>query len=226
MSQITNQIVIIAGGKGGVGKTVVTCVCASGAVSAGTSPVIVDCDDSNPDVYKSWRRSAESQVCGLDEESGFLALGDLIEAHPSVPIVVNTAARQTRALIEHGDLLAEVARKQGRKIIVTWPINRQRDSLELLADFMDGTGWPDRVWVAVNTYFGPRERFSRYDSSQIKQRVTGTIIIPELHDVIADKINEKRSNYLTAHEHLSITEGASLRRFREVAMKAMEEIYD
>ena len=123
----------------------------------------------------------------------------------------------------HGGIVADVVQEQKRELVMLWPINRQRDSVELLKDFLDGTaGMYNATYVLKNTYFGTAEKFSRFDVSTQKSRVTGTLDFPELNDLLTDKIINNRLAFSNATEGLTIAERSVLTRFRNALQKAFE----
>ena len=235
-----NKIIMIGGGKGGVGKSMVTMAMIDALQTDGKNIVVVESDDSNPDVYKTVNKLVPCETCNLDDQSGYIRLGGIIEQNKNTCIVVNTAARATSGIVEHSGILADVARELGRDLIMLWPINRQRDSLELLKTFLDKAKGYSETHTVINTYFGPEEKFMRYNipltedeqkdenrQPKIRERVTGTIIFPELNDLVADKLIGERLALWTADKNgkLTISERSVLRQFRESAKKALEVIY-
>ena len=93
---------------------------------------------------------------------------------------------------------------------------------------------------SVNTYFGMAEKFSRYfapltedeqkDTTRkpkLRERVTGTIVFPELNDLVADKLTDNRLALWNADDSgkLTLAERSALRRFREASKTALEVIY-
>ena len=195
--------------------------------AAGLNTVYVETDNSNPDVYKAVSGQMTSEICNLDAEAGYIRLGDIIEAHRESCIVVNTAARATDALIEHSGILTDVSKELGRDLIMLWPINRQRDSLELLRKFLDHAQSQSyaAVFAVLNTYFGAADKFTRYLSSKIKDRVTGTVVFPELNDMVSDKLTDNRLAIWNADEQLTIAARSVLRRFRDAAHAALQPVY-
>ena len=196
-----NKIIVIGGGKGGVGKSMVTMATIDALLTDNESIVVIESDDSNPDVYKAVHGTVHCEVFSLDDPSGYIALGNFIERHKESWIVVNSAARATSGLIEHSGLLADVVRELGRELVMLWPVNRQRDSLELLKAFLDKAVGFTATYTVINTYFGPPEKFQRYFAPapdadpnrppKLRERVTGTIIFPELNDNVADNLSDE-----------------------------------
>ena len=220
----TNKIIIVGGGKGGVGKSMVTLGVVDALIASGKQVVLVESDDSNPDTHKALNSLVTSAICNLDAEDGYMALGDIIEKNEDAYVVVNSAARATKGIIKHGGIIADVVAEQGRELVMLWPINRQRDSVELLKEFMDGSVGYTATYVLKNTYFGAPEKFSRYDASTQKKRVTGTLEYPELNDLLTDKIMDERRAFSNADSGLTISERSVLNRFRTAVQKAFEVV--
>lgn len=209
------KVVIIGGGKGGVGKSAVTMGVVDTLSQRGEKVIVVESDDSNPDVFKAINKILPCHVINIDIEDGYIALCNLIEKNPDSWVVVNTPARATDPIMKHGAILGDTCKELGRELVMLWPINRQRDSLELLRKMMDNTeGVFTSTFVVVNTYWGTPEKFARYNTSKTKERATGTVIFPELNDLVADKLNDTRLALSNAAEGLSIAERSALNRYR------------
>lgn len=217
-----NKIFVVGGGKGGVGKTTVAMGVVDTLLTKGECVVVVESDDSNPDVYKSLDKIVECKLCNLDTEEGYIRLGGIIEANQDACIVVNTAARATDALVKHGGIIADTVAELGRELVMLWPMNRQRDSIGLLKNFLDNQEGFSATYAVLNTYFGAEEKFARYSTGTQKDRVTNTIIFPELNDLVADKLIDNRLALSNADEQLSIAERSALRRYRDTVKKAIE----
>ena len=220
-----NKIIIIGGGKGGVGKSTVSMSVLDLLRVKENETVYVESDDSNPDVYKAVNKQIKSEICNLDDETGYINLGGIIEANSNACIVVNTAARAMAGIIEHGVILTEVVEELGRELVMLWPVNRQRDSLELLKNFLDNAQGYKSTYAVLNTYFGGAEKFTRYESSKIKGRVTGTIVFPELNDLVSDKLTDARMPSWS-DENLTIAERSALRKYRDASSKALGVVYE
>ena len=218
-----NKIIVVGGGKGGVGKSTVAIGVVDMLLAAGKQVVFVETDDSNPDAYKALNTLTKSEICNLDTEEGYIKLGNIIEVEKDACIVVNTAARATDSLLKHGGIVVDTARELKRELVMLWPINRQRDSLELLSEFMERAEGYKAVYVLKNTFFGEPAKFARYDNSKIKTRITATITFPELNDMLSDKLNDKRWSLSNA-EGLSIAERSVLQRYRNAIKDVMGDI--
>lgn len=218
-----NKIVVVGGGKGGVGKSTVTIGVVDMLITRGEQVVLVESDDSNPDAYKALNGLTTCEICNLDTEEGYIKLCNLIEEHADAYIVLNTAARSTAGIIKHGGILVDTARELKRDLVMLWPINRQRDSLELLSEFLDTNEGYQATYAIKNTYFGEPSKFARYDNSKTKGRVTATVNFPELNDLLSDKLNDKRWSLSNA-EGLTIAERSVLQRYRNAIQDALGEL--
>lgn len=224
-----NKIYIIGGGKGGVGKSAVVFALVDLLLVKGEKVVLVESDDSNPDTYKSLNGVVTSAaICSLDDEAGYIKLTDTIADNEDACIVINTAARVTVSLIKYGDIFIDEAKKQNRDVVMLWAMNRQRDSVELLKEFLDGSNNSyTETYAILNTYFGAQEKFTRYAESKQRQRITDTIIFPELNDTVADKVIDNRLALNAAEVIggvLSTGERSALNRYRLVAHSALEVV--
>jgi hypothetical protein len=222
------KIIVVGGGKGGVGKSTTTLAVIDTLLNKARM-IVVDADDSNPDVYKAISKRTDDAVkcsrISLDNEAGWLELGELIEANPDATIIVNTGARQTDVIIQHGHVLKSVASVTGHKVVLLWPINRQLDSIILLGKTVltekgepKGEQFFDQLYVVLNLFYGAAEKFTRYyNNEKLKGIVTGTIELPELDDITTDRIIEKRLMLDSAYEghDLSIARKSALHRYRQ-----------
>lgn len=221
-----NRVVFVGGGKGGVGKSTVTQGLVDALLRTSHKVIVVESDDSNPDTYKALHEVAQCEICNLDNEDGYIKLGGIIENNPEAVVVIDTAARATDNIVKHIGIVSDVATEQKRVLAMLWPINRQRSSLELLKTLLDATASFEQVYVVKNTYYGAPEKFSRYDNSKLKTRVTGTINFPELNDLLCDKLNDDRLALSNADAGLSIAERSVLRRYRDAVQEAIRVIYE
>lgn len=216
------QIIVVGGGKGGVGKSMVS-MCLLDILRE-QSLIYIETDDSNPDVYKAVNGSVTSHVINIDTESGYLRLGEVLETENPDYVVINTAARATQSLIEHSVLLSALATETGANLSMVWAMNRQRDGLELLKSFMDNRTGYDAVYAVKNLYFGLPEKFLRYDNSKIKGKVNQTLELPELNDLLADKLVDERLPLWTDTKDLQTMQRSSLQKFRDLATKSLKPV--
>ncbi len=220
-----NKVIVVGGGKGGVGKTTIAMGVADLLISKGENVVLVESDKENSDAYFALEKVTKSIICDLAEVRGWELLGNEIEANPNSCFVVNTASGATKDIKANGHLLTDVADELKRDLIMLWPINRQRDCLELLNKFFetDSAKKYTATYAVKNMYFGDSHKFARFDNSNVKKKVTGTIDMPELYDMLADKIIDNRFAFSNA-TGLSIVERSILAKFRTDVEKAFNEM--
>jgi hypothetical protein len=110
--------------------------------------------------------------------------------------------------------------------VTFWVINRQRDSLELLKDFID-TMPASAVHVFRNGYFGEEHKFDLYNSSKLRESVEGkggrSYNFPDLADRVVDELYSKRLSVDQAVKDMPIGNRAELRRWRESAQDVIRD---
>ena len=133
-SNMKPSIYWIGRAKGGVGKSIVSMALVDYLLSRKSTPLLVESDTSNPDVWKMYRETIGCQLLDLDEVDGWIGLVNACDAHPDKIVIVNTAARSNTGVVKFGATLGESLGELDRALVAVWAINRQRDSLELLAE--------------------------------------------------------------------------------------------
>jgi hypothetical protein len=184
--------------------------------------IIVETDNSNPDVAKAYADSIETASIDLDTADGWLQIIDICENNPESIVVVNTAARNNLGVEKFGANLNGVLSELGRELIALWVINRQRDSIELLIDFEKAIS-NAKVHVLRNELFGDQDKFELYNNSNIRNKIEAkggkSVMFPAVADRVADAINAKRYSIKKALTELSIANRSELRRWKnEVAV--------
>jgi hypothetical protein len=71
----------------------------------GSKVVLVECDTSNPDVWKAYREQVETELINLDEADGWIHLVNTCDRHREGVVVINTAARNNLAVKQYGRTL-------------------------------------------------------------------------------------------------------------------------
>ena len=93
----TGRMYWVGGSKGGVGKSMATFALLDYLVERGDKVLLVDCDTSNPDAWKTYREIVPTELANLDEVDGWIHLVNVCEAHRGSAVVVNSAARNNVA---------------------------------------------------------------------------------------------------------------------------------
>jgi hypothetical protein len=82
----SEPIVLVGGGKGGVGKSMVSMALLDHLTGMGEEVLLVETDTSAPDVWKAYRNEVPSQCVDLEQKDGWLELLDtLLMAAGSLP---------------------------------------------------------------------------------------------------------------------------------------------
>ena len=217
----------VGGSKGGVGKSMMTVATLDHLLERGAKVLLVECDTSNPDVWKAYREQIEAELIDLDEADGWIHLVNTCDRYREGVVVVNTAARNNLAVKQYGATLDSSLEELGSKLVALWMINRQRDSLELLKEFMDAVPKAD-VHVVRNGYFGDEKKFELYNGSKIREDVESrggkSITLPDLADRVADDIYVKRISLSAAAQSLPIGNRAELGRWRGEVRRVLAEV--
>ena len=211
-------IVFVSGSKGGVGKSITTMAVLDHLATRQQMTKLVDADTSNPDVFKSYSRSLEAEQIDLDDVEGWIQLVNIADSPSFKTVVVNTPARNNDGVRKHGAVLLGALRELSRPLITLWIINRQRDSLDLLAEYLDLTAGHGVVHVVQNGYFGEQKKYELYNNSSIRDRVAGqngkTLFLPDLADRVTDELYSKRITLAQAASQMKIGDRVELQRWR------------
>lgn len=191
-----DTIFYVGGGKGGVGKSIVSLALVDYLITkyGETKTVhLIESDESNPDVGRVYKGKIPVTTAILDEnEKGWIRMAGLIEGSSDTLFVINSAARSNLGIRKNGGNFVAVLEsgKIPYDFVTFWPINRQKDSVLLLEDFIEHVTFGP-VFPIRNNYFGEEADFTLYTkqydkSKRLKERITGTLDFPPLADIIAD----------------------------------------
>lgn len=218
MDMTTYPIYLVGGSKGGVGKSFVALALADYLLRRDIHAALVETDTSNPDVMKAVQDEMRCIAYNLDDADGWIGLVNFCDEQRDAAIVVNTAARSQTGVEQFGATLAGALGELRRRLVVLWVINRQRDSLELLSAFSET--FPDAVTIVVrNGYFGPAEKFTLYQGSQLRRSIEArghSLDFPDLADRVADELRSQRMSIRRAAETMHIGERVELLRWRSL----------
>lgn len=224
---MAKSIYLIGGSKGGVGKSLLTMATIDFLMERGESVLLVESDTSNPDVWKTYKDSVDAKWLNLDEADGWIQLVNDCESKPDHVVVINTAARNNKGVSAHGETLSSTLAELQRKLVTLWVINRQRDSLELLKEFMQAIPNAE-VHVVRNAYFGEESKFELYNGSKlrttIEERGGKSLTFPDLADRVSDDLYSKRMSIAAARQDMPIGNRAELTRWRNEVRKMLETV--
>jgi hypothetical protein len=224
---MAKSIYLIGGSKGGVGKSLVTMAMVDYLQERGESVLLIESDTSNPDVWKAYKDSTETELVNLDEADGWIQLVNMCDSMPDSIVVINTAARNNKGVSAYGKTLNSTLAELKRKLVTLWVINRQRDSLELLKEYMEAM--PDAaVHVVRNGHFGEEKKFELYNGSKLRaaveERGGQSLTFPDLADRVSDDIYSKRMSIAVALKELPIGNRAELTRWRNEVKKMLDGV--
>jgi hypothetical protein len=110
-------------------------------------------------------------LVNLDENEGWLDLLDIVDASKDDEVVVNTAARNNDGVNRYGSMFDEKLNEFGWPFISLFLINQQRDSCEMLTEYMNVVQH-GRIHVVRNRFFGmAASLFELYDTSPLRKAV-------------------------------------------------------
>jgi hypothetical protein len=224
---MTKPIFLIGGGKGGVGKSLMSMTVVDFLSSAERAPFLVETDTSVPDVYKTYQADTGGELVNLDEREGWIELVNLVEGKPESTFVINTGARNQTGISNFGKTLSKALPQLKRKLIVFWLIDRKRESLELLADFLEAL--PDaELHVVRNMYLGTEKKFEIYNGSKMKAAIEKnggrSLNFPEVADRVTDAMNKRRLTIAKATTELSLGDRMELERWRDECKTMLSEV--
>lgn len=232
---MNTPIFYVGGSKGGVGKSHMSFALIDYLTEHGCKILIVETDTSNPDVFKAHVNLEEENdlVCrqlNLDEADGWIELVNLADQFSDHVIVINSAARSNSGIEQYGATLKDTLPELERKLYIFWMINRQRDSLELLREFLLSFGDGMVVNVFRNLYFGESEKFERYNNSNTRKRIEAnggnSFDFPDLADRVCDKIYSERRSVVQAVKELPLGDRAELNRWRSKCFAIFDSILE
>lgn len=220
------RIILVGGGKGGVGKSLLSIALVDYVIATDGRPFLVETDTSVPDVYKTYGGEIGAELVNLDEREGWIELLNLVESHAEDTIVINTGARNQTGISNFGKTLRKALPRLKRKLVVFWLIDRKRESLELLSDFIEAL--PEaNVNIVRNMYLGNERKFELYNGSKmrtsIEQAGGRSLNFPELADRVTDAMNKGRLTVARAIEELSFGDRMEMERWRDECKEMFAE---
>lgn len=144
-------LLLVAGDKGGVGKSSLARALADWTMSAGVSLRLYDADDTNPTLARFYPEAEQLLLTA----KGLEHLVDWLEL-PEQVALVDTGARAGRALLEFYELTGfwDLAAQYGAQVIVCFALAPSADSIALLKSAADLIG-ARAQWVIARSTFIP-----------------------------------------------------------------------
>jgi hypothetical protein len=219
-------VIYVGGGKGGVGKSLMATAVVDFLLADEKKVHLIETDTSAPDVFKTYKDICESTQVNLSEKEGWMEMGNLIGAQPGSTFVVNTAAANHMGVRDFGNILTRVVEGMKRRLIVLWMIDRKRESMELLAHFLESIPGAE-LHVVRNMYLGLEKKFELYNTSKLKATIEGkggkSLNFSDLADRVTDVMNRQRWTITTAIGELPYGDRMELERWRDECKSMLRE---
>ena len=212
-------VTVVAGDKGGVGKSAFTKACADGRDEAGLKQIIIDADKGIQDVAKQF---GQETSCDLNGTKGFRDLySALTLADKDRPVIVSTPGGLVEKALQHApqflDVLPQLSQALKRPVRVAWVIDEKRDGLEKLREFREATRNRVVIDVVKNEFFAPSDEFHLFDRSQERLHILkngGQILrLPSLDRTVMTQITVERRTRKQALETLDLFDRAAYDRW-------------
>jgi len=227
-----DPVYLVAGGKGGVGKSMMALVLIDQLLWMGKKVLYFETDTSNADVWFCLERDGKNApadpIAGVVMHALDLELPDswglmltLIESHPDHTVVLGTASQSDKNIRRNGDIFKIGLPMIRRNVVTFWVIDEQRDSVMLLKDHLDV--FPDaETHVIKNSKHGPH--FPYYEKSDVQATVESkggvSLLLPRLPLCVVNSLYSERLSISQALETLPIGNKVLLIQFRN-ACKAL-----
>ncbi|GHV56630.1 hypothetical protein FACS1894216_20690 [Synergistales bacterium] len=229
-----DTIFYVGGGKGGVGKSMVSLTLIQFLIDKyGEQKTIhlIETDESNPDVGRVYKNKIPVTTAILDEdEKDWIRMAGVMENTSDTLFVINSAARSILGVRKHGRDFNSVLEsgKINYDLVTLWPLNRQKDSVLLLEDFLEYISF-GHIFPIRNCYFGEPEDFALYekylsDKHSLDARILETFNFPALADIIADDFYTGGKTIPETATSLGAFAGQSFLSWRNRVYKMFDEI--
>jgi hypothetical protein len=226
------RVFFVTGSKGGVGKSVGAIALLDYFEMGNRQVSLVETDTANPDVGKAYQKNVKSfSLVNLDENEGWLDLLDIVDASKDDEVVVNTAARNNEGVNRYGSMFDDKLNEFGWPFISLFLINQQRDSCEMLSEYMNVVQH-GRIHVLRNRFFGMAPSlFELYDNSPLRKAVEErqglSLFLPQLATRVTNLVQSNRLTLERARETATLGSRAEIERWRcECARNIFDKVCD
>jgi hypothetical protein len=227
------NLIYVGGSKGGTGKSMVCMALVDYLRKKFPEDDILlfETDSSNPDVGRLYQKTEGILARGLilnEDDSGWMRMVDTIAETNARHIVINSMAAANPGIQRHGKLLDDniVTARLDVQFSVLWSMNRQKDSVLLLKDFLL---WMKSavVYPIFNLYFGKEEEFVFYHSAHdvqeaIRERGGCSLVFPGLNDLIADRLYTDEINLEELPSYLKLGMRTGLKRWLSMVKESFD----
>ena len=217
---------MVSGSKGGVGKSIVSMALTHFLLKRSGEVLLIEADTANPDVGKAYGKSVETLYLNLDEKDGWMDLANRLAEHPKQTAVINTPARSGEGVKLYGSFLSESLGELDRALVTLWVINSQRDSLQLLREYLDAMQG-GTTYVLRNLYHGPERKFELYNASKLRETIESrgkTLNFPDVADRISDQLHSDRFTIEDVIANAPLGNRAEVNRWVKECAAAFEQV--
>ena len=230
------NLIYVGGSKGGTGKSMVCMALVDYFRKTFSKDTILlfETDTSNPDVGRLYMETKGVITDGIvlsEEDSGWMQLVDEIDTTKAKHIIINSMAASNTGVQAQGSLLDMNVLEGNIEVDfkALWVMNRNKDSVTLLRDFMENMK-SAVVYPVINLYFGKEEDFTFYRSSEdlheaVSVRGGRQITFPNLNDLIADKLYTDEINLEALPKQLRLGMRTGLERWLKLVKETFDGIF-
>ncbi|MBD2681918.1 MULTISPECIES: hypothetical protein [Nostoc] len=232
------RLVIVDGGKGGVGKSMWTRGFLQTCIDTSRRIVAVDADNSNPDLlryYGEYGEHCQIQQLNIFKDGSidrfFDQIKRMIEPEPDTynqmpppeSLFLLELPPQSRQIFKgfiEQEFLETAANDYDIRVTIVVVISRVSDSVKQLIDLYSFCGNQVDYIVVKNLFYGEEEEFSRYSNSSRVQEIKQELFeagIP-LFDITMPDLLEYAYDYLDEHS-LTFSEGIKQKELPGVKMR-------
>jgi dsDNA-binding SOS-regulon protein len=154
-----------------------------------------------------------------------------VDASKDDEVVVNTAARNNDGVNRYGSMFDDKLNEFGWPFISLFLINQQRDSCEMLTEYMNVVKH-GRIHVVRNRFFGlAPSLFELYDNSPLRKAVEErqglSLFLPQLATRVTNLVQSSRLTLERARETATLGSRAEIERWRrECALNIFDKVCD
>jgi NAD(P)-dependent dehydrogenase (short-subunit alcohol dehydrogenase family) len=232
---MAKKIYIIKGGKGGVGKTMVSKILAEQLLEQGENVLAIDADSANPGLHKTldgrqneYPAKLAVYTLNLKDVEGWSALITLCADLPDHTVVIDTPAGSNESIRQFAAILQSCLGELDREWVTLFAVSGQRDSVELLADYLEITPRNHVVHAVQNGWFGDARCFANFNRSKTHAKVLerkGTLVsLPALARHIVNVIDWDRLSFSQATRRLQVGDRAVLTTWLAEASATFQQV--
>lgn len=190
------KIISVDGAKGGVGKSFfTTCLVDTAKNYCNKDFLLIEADDTNSDIYKTYHELVECKCLKLDDLEGNVDFQNILQHTDKDLIIINNPARQ--GLSKHGVEMSYLLPEIGYEMTTFWLCSGNPDCFALFKEFNDNFAPSVKKVICKNMHFRNTEIFDDWDESQLRvdilaQENVEEIEFPAFSTRLSDRIRKKK----------------------------------